>query len=147
MCDLLNDGPKIPKDSLPLALGDHIRIQNQIGPHPTKWDKTGRVAEICQFDLYVIGVDGSGRLTICNKKFLCKFIPVHPPPSHTPSQTTSDTKQFLNIKASQLHHIPHQGNWPNPFTIYTNTTTLTKVPTTQDSATESNTHKTTPCSP
>ena len=25
----------------PLCVGDHVRVQNQIGPHPLKWDKTG----------------------------------------------------------------------------------------------------------
>ena len=37
----------------PLAVSDHVRIQNQIGPHPTKWDKTGTVIEVRQFDQYV----------------------------------------------------------------------------------------------
>ncbi|GFS27730.1 hypothetical protein ElyMa_005298500 [Elysia marginata] len=26
----------------PLKVGDHVRIQNQIGPNPLKWDKTGK---------------------------------------------------------------------------------------------------------
>lgn len=29
------------KRRMPLAVGDHVRIQNQDGPHPLKWDKTG----------------------------------------------------------------------------------------------------------
>ncbi len=27
----------------PLRVGDHVRMQNQTGPHPTRWDKTGTV--------------------------------------------------------------------------------------------------------
>ena len=34
----------------PLAVGDTVRIQNQTGNHPLKWDKTGRVVEVRQFD-------------------------------------------------------------------------------------------------
>ncbi|GFN83680.1 Pol polyprotein [Plakobranchus ocellatus] len=34
----------------PLTVGDSVRIQNQTGPHPTKWDKTGTVVEVRQFD-------------------------------------------------------------------------------------------------
>ena len=58
------------KRLLPLAVSDHVRIQNQIGPHPTKWDKTGTVLKVRQFDQYVICVDGSGRVTLQNRKFI-----------------------------------------------------------------------------
>ena len=60
----------------PLIVGDHVRIQNQTGTHPTKWDKTGLVIEVRQFDQYVIRVDGSGRTTLRNRKFLRKYQPV-----------------------------------------------------------------------
>ena len=62
----------------PLTIGDSVRIQNQTGPHPTKWDKTGIVIEVRQFDQYVVRMDGSGRVTLRNRKFLRKFIPVIP---------------------------------------------------------------------
>ncbi|CAB3985538.1 Transposon Ty3-I Gag-Pol poly [Paramuricea clavata] len=35
----------------PLKVGDQVRIQNQIGPHPKKWDKTGLVIEVRQFSM------------------------------------------------------------------------------------------------
>ena len=68
----------------PLAVSNHVRIQNQTGPHPMKWDKTGIVIEVRQFDRYVVRVDGSGRITIRNRKFLRKYLPVclQPPPPH-----------------------------------------------------------------
>ncbi|XP_041471786.1 vegetative cell wall protein gp1-like [Lytechinus variegatus] len=31
------------KRLLPLVVGNHVRVQNQTGPHPLKWDKTGVV--------------------------------------------------------------------------------------------------------
>ncbi|XP_071478837.1 uncharacterized protein [Diadema antillarum] len=70
------------KRLLPLAVGDHVRIQNQTGPHPLKWDRTGTVVEVRQYDQYVIRVDGSGRVTLRNRKFLRKYVPVQqrPPP-------------------------------------------------------------------
>ena len=58
-----------------LKVGDHVRVQNQIGPHPLKWDKTGVVVEVRQFDQYIVKVDGSGRLTLRNRKFLRHFVP------------------------------------------------------------------------
>ena len=65
------------KSLSPLKVGDTVRIQNQTGQFPTKWDKTGRVVEVRQFDQYVIRVDGSGRVTLRNRKFLRKYNPVH----------------------------------------------------------------------
>ena len=90
----------------PLRVGDTVRIQNQIGPHPTKWDKTGLVIEVRQFDQYVVRVDGSGRVTLRNRKFLRRYLPAVPrPPVNafapglatrgpgTPSATPKPTEQ------------------------------------------------------
>ena len=64
----------------PLAVGDHVCIQNQTGPYPTKWDKTSIVIEVRHFDLYVICIDGYGRMTTRNCKFLRKYLPVQTTP-------------------------------------------------------------------
>ena len=65
-----------------LKIGDHVRIQNQTGPHPLKWDKTGSIIEVRQYDQYLVKVDGSNRTTLRNRKFLRKFYPAQntPPP-------------------------------------------------------------------
>ena len=66
----------------PLKVGDYVRIQNQVGPYPLAWDKTGKVIEVRQFDQYVVKVDGSGRVTLRNRKFLRQYSPViRPPPT------------------------------------------------------------------
>ena len=61
----------------PLRVGDHVIIQNQTGNHPRKWDKTGTIIEVKQFDQYIVKVDGSGRSTTRNRKFLRKIQPFH----------------------------------------------------------------------
>ena len=61
----------------PLAVGDLVRVQNQTGPHPNKWDKTDSIVEVRQHDQYAIKIDGSGRITLRNRKFLRMFSPVH----------------------------------------------------------------------
>ena len=71
----------------PLIVGDHVRVQNQIGQHPLKWDKTGTIIEVRQFDQYVVRMDGSGRVTLRNRKFLRKYLPVK---TITPTKTTED---------------------------------------------------------
>lgn len=64
----------------PLRVGDRVRIQNQTGPHPTKWDRTGIVIEVRQYHQYLIRIDGSGRQTLRNRRFLRKYTPMFPPP-------------------------------------------------------------------
>ena len=38
----------------PLVAGDEVSMQNQTGPHPTKWDRNGIVIEVRQFDQYTL---------------------------------------------------------------------------------------------
>ena len=57
----------------PLKVGDRVFIQNQTGNHPLRWDRTGLVIEVKQFDQYAVKVDGSGRVTLRNRKVLRKF--------------------------------------------------------------------------
>ena len=59
----------------PLVVGNCVRLQNMVGPHPTKWDRTGIVVEVRQFDQYVVRVDGSGRVTLRNRKYLRLYTP------------------------------------------------------------------------
>lgn len=59
----------------PLSVGENVLIQNQHGNHPTKWDKSGVVVEVGDFDQYVVKVDGSHRVTLRNRRFLRKFAP------------------------------------------------------------------------
>ena len=41
--------------------------------------QTGTVIEVRQFDQYIVRVDGSGRVTLRNRKFLRRYLPVHMP--------------------------------------------------------------------
>ena len=59
----------------PLNVGDSVYIQNQAGNNPTRWDRSGVIVEIRDFDQYIVKVNGSGRLTIRNRRFLRKFEP------------------------------------------------------------------------
>ena len=72
---------------MPLKEGDKVFIQNQTGNNPTKWHRTGTVIEVAGHDQYIIKVDGSGRLTKRNRRFLRIFKPasmiVEPAPTNT----------------------------------------------------------------
>ena len=94
----------------PLRVGDHVRLQNQIGPNPRKWDKTGRVVEVKQHDQYVVRVDGSGRVTLRNRKFLRQFTPVMPSTIPDASITypllQQTTSQLIRPRQSQARPAP-----------------------------------------
>ena len=57
----------------PTKVGGRVFIQYQTGNHPLRWDRTGLVIEVKQFDQYAVRVYGSGRVTHRNRKFLRKF--------------------------------------------------------------------------
>ncbi len=52
----------------PLTTGDRVFLQNQHGPNPTKWDRSGLVVESLGHDQYRVKIDGSGRLTLRNRR-------------------------------------------------------------------------------
>ena len=57
-----------------LDIGDMVQIQNQRGNAPRRWNKSGKIVEKLEFDQYLVKVDGSGRLTRRNRRFLKKII-------------------------------------------------------------------------
>jgi hypothetical protein len=82
------------KTLTPLVVGEKCFIQNQTGKDPQKWHRTGMVVEVLQHDQYLIKVDGSGRVTKRNRRFLRAFKPAstyieNAPPS-TPSSPIAD---------------------------------------------------------
>ena len=54
----------------PLKIGQCVLIQNQSGNKPLRWDKTGIVVEYMGHHQYSVKTDGSGALTLRNRKFL-----------------------------------------------------------------------------
>ena len=70
-------------------VGDVCKIQNHhTGQFPKRWDKTGDVVQVNKYDLYLLKILESGRLTLHNRKYLrqiCLFQPdisSFPPSSH-----------------------------------------------------------------
>ena len=72
--------------SLPqLDCGDRVLVQNQSGRFPKKWDKSGTIVEVRANDQYTVKIDGSGRLTLRNRRYLRRFVP------HVVNQNESST--------------------------------------------------------
>ncbi|CAG2217501.1 unnamed protein product [Mytilus edulis] len=72
-----------------------------------KWDKTGQVIEVRQFDQYVIRVDGSGRGTLRNRKFIRKYEPVNKYPERISIDT--DLKLIAKQIKPALSESSHKG--------------------------------------
>ena len=85
----------------PLTLGERVFLQNQQGPNPTKWDRSGVVVESAGHDQYRVKVDGSGRITLRNRRFLRAYTPTTPSirsQQPTASQLpTSSADQYPNV--------------------------------------------------
>merc|ERR1712030_19871 len=59
------------------SVGDRVLIQNQWGTPKMarRWDRSGVVLEAEEFDQYKVRVDGSGRITVRNRRYLRKVTP------------------------------------------------------------------------
>ena len=68
----------------PLTTGDSVQIQNQTGTHPTKWFSTGVIAQVHPNRQYSVVMDGSRRVSLRNRKFLRKIVPISRRAPHFP---------------------------------------------------------------
>ena len=57
-----------------LKVGEMVQIQNQHGANPKRWCKSGKIVEKLDFNQYLVKVDGGGRLTRRNRRFLKKIV-------------------------------------------------------------------------
>lgn len=75
-----------------LNVGDKVLVQNQHGFNAKRWDKTGTVVDKNKHRQYSVKMDGSGRHTLRNRRFLKKIVPV----LADPPMATFDPPQALN---------------------------------------------------
>ena len=79
----------------PLKIGDTVLVQNQQGPREKKWDKSGLVVETLEYDQYRVRMDGTGRATLRNRRFLRPIKPYLSPGPNNP-----DNVQFSSPNVS-----------------------------------------------
>ena len=53
-----------------LKVGTRVQVQNQTGPRGKKWDRSRAIVEVKGNRQYVVRLDGSGRLSLRNRRFL-----------------------------------------------------------------------------
>ena len=73
----------------PLRIGCRVQVQNQHGPRPNRWEKSGTITEIGDHDNYTVVMDGSGRCTLRNRRFLKEIVPFTDTFKRNPNTTPS----------------------------------------------------------
>ena len=53
-----------------MGVGQTVQVQNQTGPYAKKWDLSGKVVEVLDYHSYLVKMDGSGRVSKRNRRFL-----------------------------------------------------------------------------
>ena len=86
-----------------IPIGDTVAVQNQTGRFPKKWDKTGTIVENQKYDKVLVKLDGSGRLTTRNRRFVKRI--VSPP---DPAQTGVPQAQPV-VPISDNDDVIHDG--------------------------------------
>ena len=122
----------------PLKNGMKVYVQNQQGHQPNKCDRSGTIVNVECNDLYLIKIDGTGRLTLRNRRFLRIFVPgtaaigdplpwqrVSSPTlvCHQPALVTSPPDRIRELQASpslsqctpELTVLPPTPEAENPF--------------------------------
>ena len=95
-----------------LQAGERVFIQNQNGPHPNKWDRSGVVLESLGHNQYNIKVDGTGRITKRNRRFLRHYtLPGQPAiaptadnPYHVPAASHVVPEAKIPMEQHQQSH-------------------------------------------
>ena len=112
-----------------LSIRDHVAVQNQVGHHLRRLDKTGTIVERLQHRQYQIKMDGSGRVNLRNGKFLRRILPVCcdptvtkpclPARSYSITETSSvspptmpPTKNMLEASLAGSDHVHNINNSP-----------------------------------
>ena len=104
----------------PLQAGDKCFVQNQAGNFARKWHNTGTIMEVLPHNKYAIKIDGSGRVTYRNRRFLKMYTPATlamrrdqtPPPVYNCQDSTLPDSRY--IKASDKLILPVQNEQKPP---------------------------------
>ena len=94
----------------PLQVRTHVSVQNQTGNRPKRWDKTGVVVESLPHRQYMVRMDGSGRVTRRNRRFLREILPVCSDNYKIP-RATGNINRILPtnaVEASEDNSVPNR---------------------------------------
>ena len=77
-----------------------LTYRNTPGNQPLRWTKRGVVVQVLANRKNQVRLDGRRRLTLCNRKFLRKFTPIH----ENPSDTLQMLPSHVPVHSQQPHN-------------------------------------------
>ena len=129
-----------------LIIGDRVSVQNLLGNKPLRWDRTGLVVQVRQFDQYGVKIDGTGRITFRNRKHLRPIGHQITPEKPLVMTLPPPAPEAITRPAKPAESAPPTPTRPAPLTT-ANRTPLTASPATMPTIPESDTSPTTPVMP
>ena len=72
-----------------LPVGAVVSVQNQAGNKPKRWDRTGTVVETLPHQQYKVRMDGSGDISLRNRRFLRRITPIQTVITSAPGTSSS----------------------------------------------------------
>ena len=94
----------------PLKLNDIVQVQNQRGNNPNKWELSGTVVQFLDYDAYLIKLDGSGRISKRNRRFLRPILPYNEQLAPKPNQTSANNSNNTGSTAESREATTFQPN-------------------------------------
>ena len=76
-----------------LPVGAQVSVQNQTGNKPKRWDRTGTIVETLPHQQYKVRMDGSGDISLRNRRFLRRITPIQTVIASAPSTTSPSSPE------------------------------------------------------
>lgn len=114
----------------PLDIGESVLMQNQTGNHPIRWDRTGIIVEKGPGPRqYYVRADGSGRISLRNRRFLrkCNTFADSPYP-HVVTDDEQRNNTLGDLQRSESITNPTMEEAPTPPSGTDNPATETDTP-------------------
>ena len=83
-----------------IEIGSSVQVQNQRGNEPLRWEKSGVVVESMGNNQYAVKMDGSGRVTLRNRRFLRPIIPLFSKEVVYTDKTEEKSKSNQDVRRS-----------------------------------------------
>ena len=100
-----------------LPVGTMVRVQNQAGNKPKRWDRTGLIVEVLPHLQYRVRMDGSGDISLRNRRFLRKITPIQsviqnpdPPPASPRSEAATPPEPRRSGRVRTMRKIFQSSN-------------------------------------
>ena len=71
------------------------------GNHPLKWQKSGQIVEVLPYDQYKVKIDGTGRCSLRNRKFLRPITPFSDLAKRASSHETDKDQAVPTVRRSE----------------------------------------------